>query len=85
MQPVAVFVLQHVAREREADADVKLVGVYATRQEAQNAIRRLRMAPGFRENPDGFYVDEYLLDQDHWTEGFGEASAQTNASTARSA
>ena len=26
--------------------------------------------PGFRDVPDGFILDEYLVDQDNWTEGY---------------
>jgi len=26
--------------------------------------------PGFSENRDGFFVDEYEIDVDHWTDGF---------------
>jgi hypothetical protein len=28
--------------------------------------------PGFRDYPDGFQIEEYELDADHWTAGFGD-------------
>ena len=65
-----VFVLQHVAREDEDDEDVKFIGVYSTQSSAEAAITRLRTRPGFSDYPDGFYIDEYEIGKDHWTEGF---------------
>ena len=62
------FVLQHV---RPKEDDVKLIGVYSSRENAQAAVSRLGRAPGFSDDPDGFHIDEYQMDQDHWTEGFG--------------
>jgi hypothetical protein len=28
------------------------------------------LQPGFCDHQDGFHIDEYLLGQDHWAEGF---------------
>jgi hypothetical protein len=62
--------------------DIKLVGVYATRTSAIAAVKRLAGMPGFCDHPsivdpaqspsdaEGFYVDEYPVDQDHWSEGY---------------
>mgnify|MGYP003581344561 CR=1 FL=1 len=52
------------------DEDVKTIGVYSTRDNAAAAIQRFRGRPGFRDYPDGFQIDEYPLDRDHWGEGF---------------
>ncbi|MCA9599083.1 MAG: hypothetical protein KC776_37490 [Myxococcales bacterium] len=65
-----VFVLHHVAHVDSGAEDEKLIGVYSTRQHAEAAIQRLRSLPGFSDFPDGFVIDEYALDEDHWTEGF---------------
>ena len=67
----SVFVAQHVAREGQDDEDVMFIGVYTSRESAAAAVARLRGHPGFSEFPDGFDVDEYELDKDYWTEGFG--------------
>ena len=69
-----VFVLQHVSDEDTPDEDVKMVGVYSSRDAAENAVARVRLLPGFREYPGGFKVDAYELDADHWREGFGIAA-----------
>ena len=61
-----VYVLQH---ERVME-DVKFIGVYSSRENAQAAIARLSRAPGFSEAPAGFHIDEYQVDKDHWVEGY---------------
>lgn len=75
-----VFVVQHVHVFDDGEEDVKMIGVYTSREIALKGVDRLRTQPGFRDFPDvvdpdrgdesGFHVDAYELDQDHWTEGF---------------
>ncbi len=65
-----VYVLQHVHSFDEGEEDVKFIGVYTSRENAQEAIRRLGRFPGFCESPDGFSIDEYQLDKDQWIEGY---------------
>jgi hypothetical protein len=60
--------LQHVRREDD-DAS-KIIGIYATEEAASQAIERLKMKPGFLDAPDGFHIDRYTLNRDHWIEGF---------------
>lgn len=64
-----VFLVQHLY-DLENNEEVKFVGVYSSLEKAQQAIERLRLLPGFMEKPEGFNIDEYTLNQDHWTEGF---------------
>jgi hypothetical protein len=65
-----VYVLQHVHSVDDGADDVKFIGVYSSRENAQAAITRLIQAPGFSEAPVGFYIDEYQLDKDQWVEGY---------------
>lgn len=76
-----VVVVQHVRVRPDGSEDVKLIGVYRTAEAAHAAVERLRIQPGFGDSPrvlspsvddagSGFSVDEYPLDQDHWTTGF---------------
>jgi hypothetical protein len=65
-----VFVLQHVHELSPDNEDVKLIGVYSTEDQAKAATERMVGMPGFREAPDGFHIDTYELDEDHWTEGY---------------
>jgi hypothetical protein len=67
---VRVFVLHHCARGYTDAEDVKLVGVYSSHSAAE-AVAKLFVQPGVRDNPTGFHIDEYELDRDHWIERFG--------------
>lgn len=75
-----VFVVQHVHVFGDGEEDVKMIGVYTSKESALRAVERLGTQPGFRDFPDvvdldrgdgsGFHVDEYELDQDHWSDGY---------------
>jgi hypothetical protein len=64
-----VIVLWHVDDRGDVD-DEKLIGVYASEPDADDAIGRLRDKPGFVDVPSGFQKSKYELNKDHWTEGF---------------
>ena len=66
----SAYILQHVHEMDDAEEQVKFIGVYSSRQKAQEAVTRLATRPGFADAPDGFHIDEYQLDQDHWGEGY---------------
>ncbi len=70
MTSAHVYVVRHVHEHPDADDEVKLIGVYATVELARAAIARLVLLPGFDAHPEGFCVDRYELNQDHWTSGF---------------
>ena len=65
-----VYVLQHVHSSDDGAEDVKFIGVYSSRENAQAAITRLAKAPGFTDAPAGFHIDEYQIDKDQWVEGY---------------
>ena len=69
-----VFVLEHAHYrddDRNNDAeDYKLIGVFATEQQAQAAMAQLKNQPGFRDYPNGFHIDAYPLGQINWSQGF---------------
>lgn len=64
-----VFVLQH-SYERDFCDETKFIGVYLTNELAEAAIDRLKTQPGFKDRIEDFYISEYELNKDHWTEGF---------------
>jgi homoserine kinase type II len=76
----SVFVVQHVHVFGPGEEDVKMIGVYRTKDSALAAVARLRIQPGFCDLPGvvepggddwaGFYITEYTLDEDNWTEGY---------------
>ena len=65
-----VYVLQHVHSLGDGEEDVKFIGVYSSRENAQTAITRLGRAPGFCDAREGFHIDEYQVDTDQWIEGY---------------
>jgi hypothetical protein len=77
----SVFVVQHLHIHGNGEECVKLIGVYENRSAAQQAVGRVNSQPGFCDYPkiidplqdeegSGFYIDEYSLGKDHWTEGY---------------
>jgi hypothetical protein len=65
----AVFVVHHEYQRDDDQDETKLIGIYSSEAKAKLAIERLRVLPGFSEWPDGFSVDCYPIDADHWIEG----------------
>ncbi len=65
-----VYVLQHVHSLEDGAEDVKFIGIYSSRENAQATIARLGQAPGFSDAQDGFHIDEYQIDQDQWIDGY---------------
>jgi len=77
----SVFVVQHLHVHAGGEECVKMIGVYANRSDAEQAVGRLSTQPGFRDyrrvidplrddDECGFYIDEYKIGEDHWTEGY---------------
>jgi hypothetical protein len=64
-----VYLLGYV-REVDGADDKLLIGVYRTEADAKAAIERLRCKPGFPTFSEGFQVDPYELNRDHWIDGF---------------
>jgi len=76
-----IFVLQHLHVLPDGCEDVKFLGVYSSIESAHAAIERLKLQPGFCDHPNivdqdidtddqGFHLDDYEVDRDHWTQGY---------------
>jgi hypothetical protein len=68
-----VYTLEHEYEPRPGVDEAKLIGIYSTRELAEQAKARVRDKPGFQDHPEDFLISEVLLDRDGWTEGFGPA------------
>ena len=67
-----VFLLWHT---HEDDAlpggeDVKLLGVYSSALNAEEALTASLVLPGFKDTPEGFEISAYELDKRTWQEGY---------------
>jgi len=62
-----LFALLHSLAET---GKVKVVGIYSSRLLAEEAEERTRLLPGFSEEPQGFSIEQYHVDADHWSRGF---------------
>jgi len=59
------------ARELNDDVtDVKFVGVFSTREKADEAFMTVRSLLPYSRFPDCLYVMDVEVDIDHWTYGF---------------
>lgn len=76
-----MFLVDHLHTLPNGEECVKRIGVYADRRSAEDAVHRLSSQPGFCNLPEiidftvpgqvgGFYIEEYEIGKDHWTEGF---------------
>jgi len=65
-----VFVVQHVHEIDEDNEDVKLIGVYSSMENAKKSVERLKLQPGFSETQEGFNIEKYTLNKDHWIDGY---------------
>ncbi len=62
-----LFVLLHSLPET---GRVKVIGIYSSKALAEAAEERSRLLPGFVEEPNGFTIERYEIDKDHWSRGF---------------
>lgn len=66
--------IRHVDDDGDLDLDVgddvKLLGVYSTEQRAQERIHEAQTLPGFRDEPDCFFITTFQVDKDEWTSGY---------------
>ena len=63
--------LYSVWHEDEEGDNGKLIGVFLSREDADQVIANLSKKPGFCDYVDGFTVGRINLDTDrHWFEGF---------------
>ncbi|MBI4899834.1 MAG: hypothetical protein HY829_05090 [Actinobacteria bacterium] len=73
-----VFHTEHKKKHVDDEGDLniygkniqRLIGVYSSRQAALAAVDRMRLLPGFHDEPDCFCVDEETVDQAGWDAGF---------------
>jgi hypothetical protein len=68
----SVFLLWHSHYDPHLPGkqDKKLIGVYSSKELAEEAQKKTELLPGFRDHVKAFEIEDYDLNKDHWTEGF---------------
>ena len=65
-----VFVVQHERLIDDKTSEVKFIGVFSKKENAERVVNDLSQKPGFSTYVDGFSIGEYELDAVWWNEGF---------------
>ena len=64
-----VYLLHHTARVGR-DEDVKLVGVFRSKEDAERVIAQLKDKSGFRDAGGEWSCHEHEIGKFHWQEGY---------------
>ena len=73
-----IYLLMHIYLYGENDEceEKKLIGIYSSRENAEETISQYLNLPGFCEySRDCFKIDKFVINEDKWTKGFIEISA----------
>ena len=65
-----VYLLWHTHEMPDGEEDDKLIGVFSSEEKADQVRLRALIQPGFHDAPEGFVISRYMVDEDHWTEGY---------------
>ena len=65
-----VYQLSHSYKTRTCGDDIKSIGTYTSEAEARQAIERLKVQPGFKDLPNGFFIETIPVDTDLLPNGF---------------
>lgn len=60
----------HPSAHCEDEDEVKHIGIYSTREKAEDVVSRLKSQPGFVDTPEGFSIDAATIDLTGWSEGY---------------
>ena len=64
-----IFFLQHNYEDDEYEI-VTDIATYSSLEKAEEAVKKFRENPKFKDYPDGFNIDRYKIDESEWGEGF---------------
>jgi len=65
-----VYLLWFVQEQQDSEDIELLIGIYASEDDAKEAIERVKGKPGFVDFPAGFEIHPHKIGRDGWTEGF---------------
>ncbi len=65
-----VYLVLHTSDVNQEYEDVKMIGVFSSRNRADQVITDLKTKPGFEEAKRGFTVEELEVDAVEWKDGY---------------
>jgi hypothetical protein len=68
----SIYLLSHDYETPTSLDNGILLGIYHSEADARKSKEELATQPGFDQFPNGFHIDRYQINEDHWTDGFGE-------------
>lgn len=61
--------LIHIIEQGDYE-DVKIIGFFSSKEKIEAAKKFLQGKEGFRDAPNGFHTEPYVVDQVYWEDGF---------------
>lgn len=65
-----VYILHHGRDLEDGHEDIKILGIFSSESKASELVKKYKKMPGFKDSPDGFSINKYIIDKSEWTEGF---------------
>ena len=62
--------LQHSYELEKGCDETKVLGIFSSRQMAEEAVGSYRQLPGFRDKKEDFYIDKYEVNKKYWGDGY---------------
>ncbi len=70
MEKAGAFAVFHDYEDEDGDEQIKFIGIFATKENAEAAVDALKKMPGFADYPLGFSINFHPFDRIGWSEGF---------------
>ncbi|MEY4880242.1 MAG: hypothetical protein RJB62_1711 [Pseudomonadota bacterium] len=71
-----LYILRHEHVQRTGMREAKHIGIYTSKNLAQDAQQRSAQLQGFIDHPKHFFIDRVEVDIDLWPEGFTAGERQ---------
>ena len=65
-----IYELSHTYEDDDGYDNVTYIGVYPSIKDAYNKINIIKILRPYSEYPNNFIVDEYVINEDNWCDGF---------------
>ncbi|MEM7362126.1 MAG: hypothetical protein AAF335_03895 [Bacteroidota bacterium] len=63
-----VYDVLHIDKKKYDD--IKRINTYSSLEEAQKVVEVYKTYKGFKDSPEGFFIQRYRIDETHWNSGY---------------